>query len=172
MLNQLTNLELWLILALTFVIPTTVSIIFMMQVFKKKIGRIEDQLLMELIKSDRITKWTEEANKALEYIVDEVDSLSSSNEMILETIYEERENRQQRPRLHRQFPTPDLARAIDQTIKDQISNEMALSYKLKAPPGNYVHTIVRTVAETYPQINIEYLSKRCISMIEMALHSR
>lgn len=176
MLNQLSNLELWLIMGLVFVIPTTITTLITVLFFRRKVLKMEDYVLMSLIKCDKIldsenekTNIISELDECMKYIADEVDSLSSSNKMVLDRLHHEE---QQRHRVHNAYPTPDMARAIDQTIKDQISNEMTLSYKLNAPPKNYIHTIVNNVSRTYPQISIDYLSKRCISMIEVALHSR
>ena len=164
MLNQLSNMELWLIVIISFLIPLAASSIILLLYLKKKMNKLEDYLSMNLIKGDRIIENDEKTIEALEYLLNEVDSLSSSNEMILSLL--QPSQGQTRHNRHSIYPTPDLSRAIDQTIKDQITNEFTLSYKLKAPRSNYLQTIVTNVSRTYPQISIEYITKRTVAMVE------
>lgn len=168
MLNQLSNLELWLIMGLVFVVPTTVSTIIMMLVFRKKVSKIEDYSMMTLIKCDKIIEGLQnsldfdgETNDYVKYLAQEVDSLSSSNEMILRNMQEGGGNHQKKV-----YPRPQLANEIAATIREQIGIELIKSKNLRAPSANYLHTIVKNVSNTYPGIDVDYIANKCIAIME------
>ena len=64
------------------------------------------------------------------------------------------------------YPKPDLAKMITSTIKEQIQIEMSLSKNLKAPSGDYVEIITSAVLQTYPEVHPDYLTKKCIALID------
>jgi hypothetical protein len=172
MLNQLSNLELWLILGLTFLIPTTITLIITIVVFNKKLNRLDDYMVMSLTKYDRLSNFIDESehkksehqlqvDECMNFIADTVDSLSSSNEMILRNI---QGNRQSHGR--KIYPRPQLANEIAATIREQIGTELIKSKNLRAPSSNYLHTIIENVSRTYPDIDIDYIANKCIAMLE------
>ena len=138
----------------------------------KKINTIRDQLFMTLIKCENILKTVnvmdatddnlkEDTMNALSYIADTVESLSSSNETVLRKMYS---LQQQQPT--KTYPRPQLASEITQTIKEQIQMEMIKSRKLKAPRADYLHNIIENVSKTYPDVSLDYITNKCIAIIE------
>ena len=67
----------------------------------------------------------------------------------------------------RKLPTPELEEQITATIKDQIATEVALSSGLRSPYKDSLRDIVLRTVETYPDIDIEYLVRKVVSLIEM-----
>ena len=150
-----------LILFITFIIIIKIN---------KKISQIKDTSLMLLIKCDRIDHMlenikcidddeTEYNHKALEYIGKTVNSLSSSNEMVLRKLGDS-------PQRNGIYPRPQLANEITQTIKEQINIELAKSKKLKVPQSDYLRNITLNVSRTYPEVNLEYIANKTIAIIE------
>jgi hypothetical protein len=139
----------------------------------KKINTIRDQLFMTLIKCENILKTVnvidstddnlkEDTMNALSYIADTVESLSSSNEMVLRKIGS---SNQYHPS-GKIYPRPQIANEITATIKEQIGIELEKSRRLKAPRADYLHTIVENVSKTYPDISIDYIANKTIAIIE------
>ena len=140
----------------------------------KKINTIRDQLFMTLIKCENILKTVnvmdatddnlkEDTMSALSYIADTVESLSSSNETVLRKMYSLQQQSQHPDRM---YPRPQLASEITQTIKEQIQMEMIKSRKLKAPRADYLHNIIENVSKTYPDVSLEYITNKCVAIIE------
>ena len=166
------------ILLLISSITTLTSLILLIVSFvnNKRINTIRDQLFMTLIKCDDIQKHikyimdtTEEKDEtitdALSYIADTVESLSSSNETVLRKMYS-LQQQQQSQHPDRMYPRPQLASEITQTIKEQIQMEMIKSRKLKAPRADYLHNIIENVSKTYPDVSLEYITNKCVAIIE------
>jgi len=158
------------ITALTSLVLLIVSI-----VTRKRINMVRDQIFMTLIKCDDIQKHikyimdtAEEKDEtmmnALSYIADTVESLSSSNEMVLRKM----QALQQQQAQHQQkiYPRPQVANEITATIKEQIQMELIKSRKLKAPRADYLNNIIENVAKTYPDVAIDYIANKCVAIIE------
>jgi len=67
------------------------------------------------------------------------------------------------------MPTPQLAEMMNQTIQEQIAIEVSLSKHKLAPDSGYVEKIIANVKATYPHIKEEYIVKKCMAAIEVAL---
>ena len=169
----MTDTQILLIVLSSTTIALSIFIIIFTIITNKRTSTMRDQIFMSLIKCEEILKTvrtmsessdelSEDTYNALDYIANTVESLSSSNKMVLRKMIELHEN--QIP--EKIYPRPQLAREIDQTIKDQIDNEFMLSNKLKTPPSNYINLITTNVLKTYPNVDVEYITKRCISIIE------
>jgi len=139
----------------------------------KRANTIRDQVFMALIKCNDIQKQVDSMSdmnedyyhnsaRVLSYIADTVESLSSSNEMVLRKLA----STQRKPQSEKIYPRPQLASEITATIKEQINIELSKSRKLKAPNSNYLNNIVYNVAKTYPEVDMEYIASKCIAMLE------
>lgn len=67
------------------------------------------------------------------------------------------------------YPTPDLSKMIESTIKEQIAIEVALSKDMALPRKDSVNRIIETVSNTYPHVNVEYITRKCLSIMETAI---
>ena len=63
-------------------------------------------------------------------------------------------------------PTPEQATKIEATIKDLVSIEFILSTAMKISRRDSVYKIIMNTIETYPDINIEYIIKKTLSVVE------
>jgi uncharacterized protein YoxC len=140
----------------------------------KKINYIRDQVFMSMLKHERILKTIEDIKEsegnlesetinALEYIADTVESLSSSNETVLRKMASLHQQTQKPKGI---YPRPQVASEITATIKEQINIELVKSHRLKAPKADYLNNIILNVSKTYPEVSIEYITNKCIAMIE------
>lgn len=70
------------------------------------------------------------------------------------------------------YPSPQLAELIQATIKEQITIEMLLSNKMRIANKDSVGKIIENVSKTYPNVDVEYLTKKCLAMIELSTQSQ
>lgn len=105
----------------------------------------------------RVYGLKDEMNERFEELTTQVNSLSSSNRLVLQEIH--------RKRTEKIYPTPDLVEQITATIEDQMAIELLLSEDLAVPSAGYLERIVNAVARTYPNVDIEYIAKKCTSII-------
>lgn len=142
----------------------------------KKINYLRDQVFMTMIKNNTILKTIKELKESstelsddtinvLSYISDTVESLSSSNETVLRKLVSTH-TKQMQQHQEKIYPRPQVASEITATIKEQINIELVKSHKLKAPRADYLNNIILNVSKTYPEISIEYITSKCIAMIE------
>ena len=66
----------------------------------------------------------------------------------------------------KRFPTPEEETNITNTIRDQIATEISLAAGLRAPYKDSLNEIIFRVIETYPDINVEYIVRKTISIVE------
>lgn len=64
------------------------------------------------------------------------------------------------------YPTPQLSELIGQTIREQIMTEEMLSHNMRIPNPTSTTKIIENVIKTYPHVDTEYLTKRCMATIE------
>lgn len=64
------------------------------------------------------------------------------------------------------YPTPQLSEMIGQTIREQILTEEMLSHNMRIPNPASTTKIIENVVKTYPHVDQEYLTKRCMATIE------
>lgn len=73
---------------------------------------------------------------------------------------------QQRSLDNKIYPTPQLSEMIGVTIKEQIATEEMLSHNMRIPNPQSTTKIIENVIKTYPHVDTEYLTKRCMAQIE------
>lgn len=64
------------------------------------------------------------------------------------------------------YPTPQLSEMIGVTIKEQIATEEVLSHNMRIPNSTSTMKIINVLSKTYPHVDTEYLTKRCLAQIE------
>ena len=67
------------------------------------------------------------------------------------------------------YPDPKLAEMITSTIKEQLTIELTLSKNMTLANRESVTRITKNVARTYPQVDKEYIVKKCLAVIESVL---
>ena len=146
----------------------TTSFIFIIKIYKAA-DKTQDAAYMLLVKYERMesilndikesnTSIPVELCDAINYIADTVESLSSSNKKVLQNFG--------KPLPGKIYPQPQLAHAMTETIKEQISIELAKSKKLRIPKADYLSKVARNVCRTYPEIDINYIASKCVAVFE------
>lgn len=64
------------------------------------------------------------------------------------------------------MPKPDLAKVIDESIREQIIMEATLAKGMRIPQMDLVHRISEAIEKTYPNVDKEYLSKKILCKVE------
>ena len=87
-----------------------------------------------------------------------ITSLSTSIDLTLDDI--------KRKSNEKYYPTPELARMIEETIREQVTIEVALIKNMRIPKKLSIENIVNIVSQTYPHISVEYIAKKTVAFIE------
>lgn len=111
------------------------------------------------------TKDIRQSKYMIDDIADQLEQFDTNVQSLTDHIVEQQRIEAEKAK-QKHYPKPDEARLIKETIQDQISIEISLSQHLNAPPNDYVDTIISNVIQTYPNIDIEYISKKCFAMLE------
>lgn len=64
------------------------------------------------------------------------------------------------------MPKPDMAKVIEETIKEQIIIEATLGKDMKIVRGDLVDNIINNVEKTYPNVDKEYLAKKVLVKLD------
>lgn len=161
MLNQLSNLSLWLLFICFLTVPSCVILIIHSISMKKQmremmrlINDIDDSCARTIM---RVSTYRDEQADLMKDLSDQVSSLSSSNAHILEELV--------RKRTQKIYPRPALVKEIEETIREQITIETMLSVDQRIPSTELLHKIGEQVGLTYPDVDDVYISKKVLSMI-------
>ena len=136
------------LIAIQLILTIVISILFRM---KLKTLISQNSILMNIIYP--LTKELREIN----YIAEKIDNVMNQLTAGLST-------KENQPKT---LPTPDVEEQITRTIKDQIATEVALASELRSPYKDSLRDIIFRTVETYPDISIEYIARKVISMVEM-----
>lgn len=69
------------------------------------------------------------------------------------------------------FPSPQLVKLIELSIKDYIEIEMTLSSDMRVVKSESVRKVMEMLVQTYPTINKKYLIKKCSAYIKNMFES-
>jgi predicted regulator of amino acid metabolism with ACT domain len=128
---------------------------------KKRMNELSNMVFMLLRKHEIYDDKLYEISDELSHTHESVTSLSSSIDLMIETIKTKNNEKV--------YPTPSLAEMISSTIKEQISIETSLSHNMRIASKSSVEKIITNVIQTYPHINEEYITKKCLAIIETAV---
>ena len=161
MLNQLSNVSLWLIIACAILTPTCIILGFGLASTKKQL-KIVTNLMLEtketcLRSTARSYNSQDELREQIQKLSAQVNSLSSSNELVIKELHTQRKQKI--------YPRPDLVDQITKTIEDQIAIEMMLSVDLMAPRAGYLERITDHVVQTYPEVDVEYIASKVTAIL-------
>lgn len=168
MLNQLTNLELWLIISLSVITPTVILLVSNLISTKKQLKIVTNLILETKETCDRlvmrVNTLTDETKQSTTQLADQVNSLSSSNELVIKEL--------QATNHQKIYPRPSLVDDITKTIEDQMSIELILSSDLSAPRAGYLERISDHVIQTYPEVDTEYIIAKCTTLVQAYIRSK
>lgn len=145
---------------LLILIPSITSIVLSI-----KISRLESHVYEEssyiLRTFKSMEKLCELDDELLKIVTNEAEQVSSLSQGVLHLF-----NEQKRMVESKIYPTPQLSEMIGMTIKEQIATEEVLSNNMRIPNPTSTMKIIQNVVKTYPHIDEEYLTKRCLAQIE------
>lgn len=146
-------MDIMTIVLISLITTQLIATIAITIVFSIKIKTLisQNSIIMNLI-----TPLTKELHD-IEYSIGRVDNVMNQLTAGLST----------KQNVTKSLPTPDVEEQITQTIKDQIATEVALAADLRAPYKDSLRDIIFRTVETYPDISIEYIARKVISMVEM-----
>lgn len=116
----------------------------LLYILMKKTSLYNDQLLT-VIDDNNVTK-------------ENITSLSTSLESFMEDA--------RKKESIKIYPNPQMVEMIESTINEQIGIEIVLTQHLTLKPKEMLTTIVTNTRKTYPMVDDEYISKKCIAMVE------
>ena len=142
---------------LSFIVSIVLSIIVLLKIkrFSNQYDVIQN-LLYYLEKDSRFT------NTTLSSLSSSIDEIDHKLQQLSESF--DKSNNTPKPK---RLPTPSDEEAITKTITDQIATEVALASDLRSPYKSALNDIILRVVETYPDIDIEYLVRKTVSIIEL-----
>jgi uncharacterized phage infection (PIP) family protein YhgE len=143
------------ILSFILSIVLSINVISKIKRFSNQYDVIQN-LLYYLEKDSRFT------NTTLSSLSSSIDEIDHKLQQLSES-FDKSNNTPQPKRL----PTPADEEAITKTITDQIATEVALASDLRSPYKSALNDIILRVVETYPDIDIEYLVRKTVSIIEL-----
>ena len=150
---------------LSIIIVCLIVIIIISCLFKEKHDKQMHEMIRRItdvnLNTAHITILSQQLNdqsNQLQELSESVNALSTTLTTVLNV-----QSTQQPSKL----PTPEEEEQIAATIKDQITTEISLAAGLRSPYKDALKEIIIRTAETYPDINIEYIVRKTVSMIEM-----
>lgn len=150
------NLQVIIILGIVCVILISLVVfeIYLTIIIKRLLSIINEQSRVIYLldkKSNRIESSIDNTQTSIVSLSTSVAKVASNYKQTLET------------KIH---PTPELVGQITKTIQDLLSIEVILSEDLRISKKESVQLIVENVIKTYPNVDVEYLTKKAIAIIE------
>lgn len=135
-------------------------IVFYIIPMTKRMSELSRIMYTILRKDEKYENSHDSIKRALSTINDNIGSLSSStNEAFNQLI---KNNQQHSSNL----PSPELSKKIRDTILENINIEVLMSKGMRIPNRESVFNIAKNVIKTYPDIDMVYIIKLTLSMVE------
>lgn len=152
---EITNLIECILIVAVQVICTIIICLFV---------NIKYEVLKQLMKLDRNDMFDlfKNTNALINTNTEELNQLSESLKVYTSTLLEKSSDN-----THGKLPTPEEEKQITETIKDLIATEVALASSLRSPHKDSLKDIVFKTVDTYPDIDIEYICRKVVSIIEL-----
>lgn len=145
------------VLIVAFIVTTSILI----HLVRSMRNQMTDQnrLLYSVWKDSNRSKYMiDHTLDEIEQIETNVSTLASELDIHIQT---EKENRERKI-----YPTPDLSKLIEQTIREQFAIHLILRRNMRAPIKGALDEISAVVQATYPNVNTEYIAMKCIAFME------
>jgi len=124
---------------------------------KKKIDEQSRMLFYLLKKNSTYNDILHDTSKNIQDVFEDISALQKGFESY---IIKEEENSKRKI-----MPTPELSEMISKTIKEQITFELAMLDNVKIVNRDIINKITYNTSRTYPYVDIEYISKKCLTII-------
>lgn len=156
-----------LIACLSGIIGIIIGVVIALIVDRKRMKRI----LFKLEEQNRLLYFThrdyDEVKYEIAQIHDELEGIETNTHDLVSYLVEKRQEEMTKPKV---YPRPDLSRQITETIREQIQMKFALSHEMSAPKKDLLLAdLTRIVAATYPEVDPEVITYRCIAVVEEVL---
>ena len=153
---EITNLIECILIVAVQVICTIIICLFVNIKYEvlKQLMKLDRNDMIDLFKSTRLMINTNN---------EELNQLSESLKVYTSTLLD----RTSDDNTHGKLPTPEEEKQITETIKDLIATEVALASSLRSPHKDSLKDIVFKTVDTYPDIDIEYICRKVVSIIEL-----
>ncbi len=160
-MSQLNELTIFILLAITLIslISLLSLILFCIIPMKKRMNELSRIMYMILRKDEKYDNSHDSIKHALVTINDNIGSLSSSTNKVLAHIL----NTNKRSG---NLPTPSLSKEIRDTIMENINVEVLMSKGMRTPNRESIIHIAENTIKTYTHIDMEYIIKMTLSMVE------
>lgn len=144
-----------------FTIILSVSVVMLINKMKRIQSHFEDtnRLLYFVMKDSKLqTEKIDESMITLNRVEQNIEVLANGLQMRIQ--HEQQKSNQ------KHYPKPDEAKLITETIKEQIAIELVLRSEQKAPSGGALTTITENTMKTYPDVDPEYITYKCIAVVQ------
>lgn len=145
---------------LLILIPSIACIILSIKISRLE-TRIYEESSFTLRMFTRMERLCEINDELMQLVTKEVGDVSSLSQGVQYLFKEQKKMSEQKI-----YPTPQLSEMIGITIKEQIATEEVLSNNMRIPNSTSTMKIIENVVKTYPHVDEEYLTKRCLAQIE------
>ena len=128
---------------------------------KKQIKETNRIMFFILQKDDKYDRSHDDIKRGMNTLNSNMGLLSNSVNTVLEELIK-KVNKPPKKRL----PKPDESKLIRDTILECINMEVLLSKDMRIPNKQSTKNIIETTVETYPEIDVSYIVKLSMAMIE------
>lgn len=136
----------------------TFAVLIKIEKLQKLIDEQCTQFLLLTKRHSALMHEIDELSEIETYNGKNLDSLSSSVQYFI--------NEQKTALENKIMPTPQLSEMIGVTIQEQIATEEMLMHNMRIPNSDASMKIINNVCKTYPHVDEEYITKRCLATIE------
>ena len=159
-IDTCTSIILISILGIMFILFGITTFVLISKI-KQANRQLEDtnRLLYFNMKDSLLTRsQTSKCLEEIEIIQNDVHELSSGLQLKLQ--------RNEEKAKQKKYPKPDEVAQITETIRDIMSIEMIKRSQQKSPIGGALVDIAYIVCQTYPNISDDYISDKCIAIMQ------
>ena len=155
-----------------YLIPILIGIIFLLILIifvgtccfiipmKKQINETNRIMFFILQKDEKYDRSHDIIKQGMTTLNSNMGLLSNSVNQVLEEFVK----KEKKPK--KRYPRPDESKLIRETILECINMEVLLSKDMRAPSKRSTKNIIETTVDTYPEIDVGYLTKLTLAMIE------
>ena len=155
-----------------YLFPILIGIIFLLMLIifigtlcfiipmKKQINETNRIMFFILQKDEKYDRSHDDIKRGMNTSNSNMGLLSNSVNQVLEEFIK----KESKPK--KRLPKPEESKLIRETILECINMEVLLSKDMRIPNKKSTKNIIETTVETYPEIDVGYIVKLCMAMIE------
>lgn len=127
---------------------------------KRQIKETNRIMFFILQKDEKYDRSHDDIKRAMNTLNSNMGLLSNSVNQVLEEFIKKEK------KVTKRLPKPDESKLIRETILECINMEVLLSKDMRIPNKKSTRYIIETAVETYPEIDVGYIVKLTMAMIE------